>query len=114
MDREKEAIALPKKRTQKFRTRLFPGKTLPSQEIARRKAIKAEFSDRCRKVFEKLRPQLTDKYYNHFIAVDPDTQEYTIDSSLENLIQKVRTLYPDGTVKVAIYRLNETGACGRI
>ncbi|NEP38517.1 MAG: hypothetical protein F6K25_12930 [Okeania sp. SIO2G4] len=113
MDREKEAIALPK-RTQKFRTRLFPGKTLPSQEIARRKAIKAEFSDRCRTVFEKLRPQLIDKYYNHFIAVDPDSEEYIIDSSLENLIQKVRSCYPDGKVKVAIYRLNETGACGRI
>jgi len=46
MDTEKEAIALPKTR-QKFRTRLFPGKTLPPEEIARRKAIKAEFRARC-------------------------------------------------------------------
>ncbi|NEP87107.1 MAG: hypothetical protein F6K18_09835 [Okeania sp. SIO2C2] len=113
MDREKEAIALPK-RTQKFRTRLFPGKTLPSQEIAKHKAIKAEFSARCRPVFEKLRPQLIDKYYNYFIAVDPESEKYIIDSSLESLVQKIRTLYPDGTVKVAIYRLNETGVCGRI
>jgi len=37
-----------------------------------------------------------------------------LDSSLENLIQTVRSHYPDGKVRLTIYRLNETGACGRI
>jgi len=45
MDTEKEAIALPK-RSQKFQTKLFPKPNLLSQKIARRKAIKAELSDR--------------------------------------------------------------------
>ncbi|NES02973.1 MAG: hypothetical protein F6K22_09010 [Okeania sp. SIO2F4] len=101
-------------KTQQFRTRLFPGQFLPPEEIARRKTAKAEFSARCRVVFEKLRPQLIEKYYNWFIAVDPDSEEYLIDSSLEGLLKKVRNNYPDGIVKLTTYRLNEIGVCGKI
>lgn len=63
---------LPKK---PLRTRILPGRTLPPEEIARRRAARAEFGPRCRVVFEKLRPQLIDQYYNWFIAVAPDSEE---------------------------------------
>jgi hypothetical protein len=99
---------------QQFRTRLLPGRVLPPEEIAKRKAARAEFGARCRVVFKKLRPQLIEKYYNWFIAVDPDCEEYLIDPSLEGLVEKIRAHYQDGMVKLTTYRLNETGVCGRI
>ncbi|MDY7008886.1 MAG: hypothetical protein SWX82_34505 [Cyanobacteriota bacterium] len=71
-------------------TRLFSGPILPLEEIARRKAARAKFANRFRVVFEKLRPQLMEKYYNWFIAVDPDSEEYSINSSLEGLVKKIR------------------------
>ena len=100
--------------TRPLRTRLFPERILSSEEIARRKAARAELGDRCRCVFEKLRPELTPNYYNWFIAVNPDSEEYLIDPSLEGLIQKIRASYADGIVKLMTFRLNETGVCGRI
>ena len=99
---------------QLFRTRLLPGRVLPPKEIARRKAARAEFGDRCRAFFEKLRPRLLEQYYNWFIAVDPDCEEYLIDPTLEGLVGKIRARYQDGMVKLTTYRLNETGVCGRI
>jgi len=105
--------ASPEK-TQPFRTRLLPKRVLPPEEIAKRKAVKAEFGARCRVVFEKLRPQLIERYYNWFIAVAPDGEEYLIDPSLEGLVEKIRARYQDGMVKLTTYRLNETGVCGRI
>jgi len=84
------------------------GRVLPPKEIARRKAARAEFGDRCRAVFEKLRPQLREQYYNWFIAVDPDCDEYLIDPSLEGLVGKIRARYQEGLVKLTTYRLNET------
>lgn len=107
-------VTLPKK-PQRFRTRLFPERVLPAEEIARRKAAKATFGARCRAVFEKRRPQLIEQYYNWFIAVDPESEKYLIDPSLEGLVKKIRIHYPqDGTLKLTIYRLNETGVCGTI
>lgn len=104
----------PPVNSQPLRTRLFPQRILSSAEIAQRKAVRAEFGDRCRSVFEKLHPELTPKYYNWFIAINPDTEEYLIDPSLEGLIQKIRASYADGIVKLTAFRLNETGVCGRI
>jgi hypothetical protein len=107
-----EAASLEK--PQRFRTRLLPERVLSPEKIAKRKATRAEFGARCRAVFEKLRPQLIEQYYNWFIAVDPDCEEYLIDPSLEGLVKKIRARYQDGTVKLTTYRLNETGVCGRI
>ncbi len=110
----KAPIEVPKKH-QPFRTRLFPERVLPPEEIAKRKAAKAAFGAQCRAVFEKLRPQLIKQYYNWFIAVDPENEKYLIDPSLEGLVKKIRAHYPqDGTVKLTTYRLNETGVCGTI
>ena len=102
------------KKTQQVRRRLLTERVLSDEEIARRKAARTLFGDRCRIVFEKLRPQLIEKHYNWFIAVDPDTEEYLIDPSLEGLVKKIRSRYQDGLVKLTTYRINETGVCGRI
>lgn len=113
MTQPTEAIALPVK-DRPLRTRLCPERILSSEEIAQRQVARAEFGDRCRSVFEKLRPELTSKYYNWFIAVNPDSEDYLIDPSLEGLIEKIRASYADGIVKLTAFRLNEMGVCGRI
>lgn len=100
--------------TKSFTPRRLPRNPLPPEEIARRKAERAEFGARCRVVFEKLRPQLIDQHYNWFIAVNPDNDEYLIDPSFEGIIEKVREPYKKGVITGAIFRLNEQGFCGRI
>jgi hypothetical protein len=98
--------------TKPFTPRRLPRKPLPPEEIARHEAERAEFRARCWVVFEKLRPQLIEEHYNWFIALDPDSEEYFIDPSFLGIFNKLRE--SDLCGKGTIFRLNETGACGRI
>ena len=101
--------------SQNRRTRIKP----PSLEvIIERYHSKDQRNDlgmRCRAVFERLRPSLIETHYNWHIAIDPDTEQYIIDPSLKGITQKIRDVY-GGTseVKLTIFRLNDTGTCGRI
>ena len=94
--------------------RILPKSSLSPEEIAQRRTAREEFAGRCRPIFEKLRPELIEDHYNWFIAIDPDSEHYLLDPKLEGLIAKIQEKYPDGVTKSTIYRLNETGACGRI
>lgn len=96
------------------RGRIFSESTIPAEELARRHAKRVEIGDRCRVVFERVRPELIDKYYNWFIAIEPDSGEYLIHSKLEGLLQKVSSRYGNAVVRLTTFRLNETGACGQI
>lgn len=96
------------------RGRIFPEYTIPQEELARRKAKRTEIGNRCRAIFEQIRPQLIEKHYNWFIAIEPDSENYLVDPKLEVLLQKVREQYVNDDVKPTIFRLNETGTCGRI
>ena len=70
---------------------------------------------RCRAVFERLRPTLIETHYNWHIAIDPDTEQYLIDPTLKGITQKIRDRYGrTSEVKLTIFRLNDTGTCGRI
>ena len=84
------------------------------EKLARRKAERDKHSKRSRVIFEKLRPQLIEKYYDWFIAIEPNSGEYLLDTKLEDLIQKVKQQYPPEHVPLTIFRLNESGACGKI
>lgn len=101
--------------SQNRRTRIKP----PSEEV------RADFSHnneqrealgmRCRAVFERLRPTLIETHYNWHIAIDPDTEQYLIDPTLKGITQKIRDRYGrTSEVKLTIFRLNDTGTCGRI
>jgi len=105
--------SLPQKR-QARGGRIFPEYTIPPEELARRRAKRIELGKRCRVIFERLRPELIDQYYNWFIAIEPDSGDYLIDPKLEGVIQKGQECYVNTDVKLTIFRLNETGACGRI
>ncbi len=96
------------------RGRILDYDPIPKEELAKRKAIRDEQSKRSRVIFERLRPQLRENYYNWFIAIEPDTGEYLLHSKLEDLIDKVKKQYPSDRVPLTIFRLNESGACGKI
>ncbi len=94
------------------RGRLFPELTISPEEQAKRQAELEAFRQRCRPIFEKLRPELTDKYYNWFIVIEPESGEYFIDPDSLVAAQKAHEKYPQG--RFFTFRLNETGICGRI
>lgn len=96
------------------RGRILRENTIPPEELARRKAERTQLGLRCRAIFERLRPQLIDEYYNYFIAIEPDSEEYLIAPQLQGLIEKIREIYGDRDIKMTAFRLNERGTCGLI
>jgi len=105
--------SLPQK-NQLRRGRIFPEHTIPPKELARRRTKRNELNQRCRVIFERIRPELIEQYYNWFIAIEPNSGDYLIDPKLEGVIAEGRKRYLSNDVKLAIFRLNETGACGSI
>lgn len=81
-------------------------------EQARRKTESETFYQRCRAIFEQVRPELIEEYYNCYIVIEPDSGDYFIDKDDMNAFQKMREKHPKE--KVMTMRLNQTGACGRI
>jgi hypothetical protein len=96
------------------RVRIFPERTIRPEEIARRKAERTKLGLRCREIFERIRPQLIEKHYNWFIAIEPDTGEYLIDPKFLGILEKIRERYGDTDAMLTTFRLNERGTCGRI
>ncbi len=96
------------------RGRILKKNTIPPEELARRKAERTQLGLRCRAIFERIRPQLIDEYYNYFIAIEPDSEEYLIAPQLQELIAKIRDIYGDQDIKMTAFRLNENGTCGMI
>ncbi|GAA6614345.1 hypothetical protein [Scytonema sp. NUACC26] len=97
------------------RTRILPLSPIAPEEKSRRQEQRDALAVRCRAIFERLRPQLIEAYYNWHIAIDPDTEQYLIDPTLKGITQKIRDTYGyTNEVKLTIFRLNDTGTCGRI
>jgi hypothetical protein len=99
---------------QALRRRISPERVIPPEELARREAEKTELGLRCRAIFERLRPELIGEHYNWFIAIEPDSEKYLIDPTLLGIVQKIKEHYSDKNVMLTTFRLNESGACGRI
>ncbi len=100
--------------SQPRRTRILPQTMRRSEELHHRKTQRRELGMQCRAIFERIRPQLIENHYNWFIAIDADSENYLLDLKLEGLLQQVRDQYTNPDAKLTIFRLNETGACGRI
>ena len=94
------------------RGRLFPEYTIPPEELARRKAEDEALGKRCRVIFERVSPELIKNHYNWFIVIEPDSEDYFIDLEEEKAAPKATEKYPESIL--CTFRLNETGACGRI
>lgn len=97
------------------RTRILPPKPMPKEEKARRQRLRSELAARCRVVFERLRPSLIEAHYNWYIGIDPDTEQYLVDPTFNGITKKIVEAYGySDEPKLTIFRLNDTGYCGRI
>ncbi len=67
---------------------------------------------KAREFFNQLRPQLINQYSNWYIAINPDTGDYLVEQEYLKLFERLRQQPEKG--KMVIFRLNETGVCGRI
>ena len=94
------------------RGRIFPERTLPPEELARRKAEREVFHQRCRAIFERVRPEYLEKYYGWYIAVEPDSGDYFIDEDNMQAHKKAHDKYPNADH--CVFCFNETGTTGRI
>lgn len=103
-----ESIHKPRAR----RGRIFPERTLSPEELARRKAEREAFHQRCGKIFDRVRPELIKEHYGWYIAIEPDSGDYFIDKDKELAHQKAIDKYPN--IRHCVFCLNETGATGRI
>lgn len=94
------------------RGRVFPENQLSPEEKARRKTEDELFSQRCRMIFDKVKPELIEDHYNWFIVIEPESGDYFIEPDENVARQKAREQFGD-TMRLMM-RINETGACGKI
>lgn len=92
--------------------RVFPQHQSSPEERAKRRAEEEAFYQRCRVIFEQLRPSLISDYYNWFIFIEPDSRDYLLDPNRDNVLLQGLQKYSDK--RSFIFRLNETGVCGMI
>lgn len=97
------------------RTRILPPSPIPEAEQKYRQQQRDTLAARCRPIFEQLRPQLIEAHYNWHIAIDPDTEQYFLDPTLNGITQKIQEVYGNPSeLKLTIFRLNDRGSCGRL
>ncbi|MBW4613188.1 MAG: hypothetical protein KME21_07870 [Desmonostoc vinosum HA7617-LM4] len=94
------------------RGRIFPERTLSSEELARRKAEDEVFYRRCRAIFERVCPDWIEDHYGWYIAVEPDSGDYFIDEDNMQAHKKAIEKYPN--TRHCVFCLNETGTTGTI
>jgi hypothetical protein len=97
------------------RTRIRPPHAIATAERQIDSLQREMLAHQCRVLFDRISPQLMTSHYNWHIAVDPETEKYLIAPTLIEITQQIKNTYPDpASVKLTIFRLNETGACGRL
>lgn len=99
----------------KFKSdRLSSKRNLSQEELIKRKTANQEIIELARPIFEQIRPQLIEKHYNWFVAIDPDSGNYLIDPTLQGISEKVINNYTPQGISSALFCLNESGSCGKI
>jgi hypothetical protein len=94
------------------RGRIFPDIQWSPEEKAKRHAESEAFYQRCRAIFERVRPNLIEEHYDWYIAIEPDSGDYFIDPEREVASQKASQQHPNAIHHM--FAINETGATGRI
>jgi hypothetical protein len=94
------------------RGRIFPEIQWTSEQIAQREAEREAFYQRCKPIFDKLKPELIETHYNWYVTIEPDSGEYFINQEDIKGALEAREKYPNR--RLHTFRINETGACGTI
>ena len=92
--------------------RIFPEFTMPPEELAKRNAKRNARGEKARIVFNRVCPELINDHYNWFMVIEPNSGDYFIDVDENFAVKDAREKYPQGWL--VTFRVNETGACGRI
>ena len=108
-----EMISAMTSLSQPRRSRIVPPTPTDPEVIQREQEAQQALEEQCRPVFERLRPTLRETYPNWFIAIDPDTEDFLVDPTLRGLTVKISQTRKGKTIPM-IFRLNDTGTCGRI
>ncbi|MGK7947046.1 MAG: hypothetical protein AB4058_21515 [Microcystaceae cyanobacterium] len=94
------------------RGRIFPEIQWSESEKAQKIAEREAFYQRCRVVFETINVKLMIKHYGWYVAIEPESGDYFLDSDAEIASFQARQQYPHRIH--CLFCLNETGACGTI
>lgn len=100
--------------SQHIRGRILPSSPIETEVVQREQEKQRALALRCRPLFERLRPSLIETHYNWYIAIDPENEEYFLDKTLIGITQQIENNYTGDEVKLTIFRLNDTGTCGRL
>ena len=92
--------------------RVFPDSNYTPEELARREAELQDLMEKCDAVFERVKGELINDYYDWFMVIEPESGDYFLDENEDEAVQKAHQKYPD--TRCAIYCVNETGACCRV
>lgn len=93
---------------------LTSSQPISSEQLEQRKQEQERLGKRCRQILDEIKSELREKYEHWFIAIDPETRHYLLSPNLDNLLTQIRQEYPDGEVKLTIFRLSDTETCGQI
>ncbi len=94
------------------RGRIFPEIQWTEEQKAKRRDERAAFHQRCKPIFDRVKPQYIETHYNWYMAVEPESGDYFIDQDEMTAINMSRQKYPNAPV--FLFRINETGVSGTI
>jgi hypothetical protein len=92
--------------------RIFPEIQWTQEQKAQWKAEREAFKERCQPIFDKVQQSLIKTHDNWYMAVEPESGEYFLNEDALLVAQKAHEKYPN--TRVHVFRINETGVCGRI
>ena len=107
----KNVAQTPSKRIVR-RGRVFPEIQWTEAQKSQEKARRQAFYERCWVIFERLKPEILDKYDGWYIAIEPESGDYFIDRDQEVASKMAKEKYPN--LIHHIFGINETGISGRI
>jgi hypothetical protein len=94
------------------RGRIFPEIEWDQEQKAQWQAERQAFKQRCQPIFDRVQESLIKTHYNWYMAVEPESREYFINEDALVVAQKAHEKYPNA--RLHVFRINETGVCGRI
>jgi hypothetical protein len=94
------------------RGRIFPEIQWNQEQKKQWQAEREKLSQECKIIFEQLKSELIKTHYNWYIAIEPNSREYFINQDPLLAAQQAHQKYPN--VKLHVFRINETGVCGKI
>lgn len=102
----------PSERNNRSPQPLFPKHPINTEDPSKLAEERAKFDAKCQALFENLKPALIQDYYNWFMVIEPESEDYFIDADEIEAERKAREKHPDADCLILC--INETGVCGKV